>query len=117
MKKFTQKLIADLRLSDDRRKTRWIFGLTAVSFLLIFSLWLAFYRFVVFARPASFASNPADSTPGFIDTAKRGLATVSDVIKRTANGENILTVTGGSSAPVFVPVLPPEPPPHPFPSL
>ena len=112
MKKLAQKLIADLRISDDRRKSRWVFSLTAVSFLFIFSLWLAFYRFVVFAPPASAV---APSSPGFIDTAKRGMATVSDIIKRTANGENILTVTGDSSASNFVPVLPPEPPPRPFP--
>lgn len=119
MKAAAQKLIADLRLSDERRKSRWVYAASAVSFAVIFFLWLALFRLTASSPSLSnFISDEslsASASPGFLASTKRGVATVADIFQRAVSGENILTVSGVSSAPVFIPVLPPEPPPRSFP--
>jgi hypothetical protein len=73
------KLIRDIQNSDEERKRRWLFGLSAFTMLIVITLWLGYLNLTILNVPGgsseAAAENPTDER-SFTSAMKRGSAIV-----------------------------------------
>ncbi len=73
-----KKFLENIQNSDETTKKRWLIGMTAVSMIIIVSLWLIYMKSTlgIVSRPEN-----QETSVGFWQIFKNGLSIVSNSIK------------------------------------
>jgi len=71
-----KSFLEKLQSSDDRTKTRWVIGASAVATALVVAVWLSYFNSIVGQNPAAASAAAADTGRdfSFSKTARDGAA-------------------------------------------
>jgi len=79
-----RELLKKIQNSDEATKKCWLIGVTAVSMVLIISLWLVYIKFTVESFTSS--AQEQESVVGFWQIFKNGLKVISESVWNSIKG-------------------------------